>query len=247
MEKVLTIDDVFESKTYVKGERNYKNPKEYLGRFIDTVQEIAPDIKVQVSGKIQNAEIDRSVNTAYSRILIEASNENLRSEGLFPTFGIIIGLDPQIPVYKIYEGTTVSACTNLCVFNQNNLFAGNIFDGLSEGYDRLNTWVGNYKQTFGENLDIFKRLEGVHLTESELQQRLGALLKFSIENKYLGTTPVVLAAKELYNPNSMYHIDENEGTTDWNLYNAVTSYLSSRTDILDKASKTLLLSKFFVN
>ena len=247
MEKLLTIDDVFNSKTYVKGERNYRTPKEYLEPFMEKIQEIAPDINVQVSGKIQNAEEDRTINTAYSRIMIEASNIKLKSEGIYPTFGIIIGLDIQKPVYKLYEGTTVSACTNLCIFNANNLFAGDIFDGLSEGYDRLGTWVDNYKETFGKNLDTFKRLEEVQLSKAELQQRLGDLLKFSIENPYLGTTPVVLAAKELYNPNSMYHIDENEGTTDWNLYNAVTAYLSNKTDILDKASKTLLLSKFFVN
>jgi len=247
MEKILTLDDVFESKTYVKGNRNYQSPKEYLGKFIDTVQNIAPDINIQVSGKIQNAEEDRSINTAYSRIMIEASNKRLNSNGIFPTFGILLGLDPQIPVYKMYEGMTVSACTNLCVFNANNLFTGNVFDGLNEGYAHLDSWKENYKDTFGKNLDIFNRLEQVQITPNELEQRLGALLKFGIENKYLGTNPIIHAAKELYNPSSMYHIDDNEGTTDWNIYNAVTSYLSTKTDILDKASKTLLLSKFFVN
>jgi len=247
MEKILTIDDVFESKTYVKGNREYKTPKEYLEKFIDVVSPIAPDISVQVSGKIQNAELDKTINTAYSRILIEASNTKLKSDGLFPTFGIVIGLDTQKPVYKLYEGTVVSACTNLCVFNSNNMFAGDIFDGLSEGYDRLGTWVNGYKETFGENLDIYQRLEKNVLSKEQLEEKLGSLLRFSIDNPYLGTTPVVLAAKELYNPNSMYHIEDDEGTTDWNLYNAVTSYLSSKTDILDKASKTLLLSKFFIN
>lgn len=247
MEKVLTIDDVFNSKTYVKGERNYKTPREYLEPFIEKIQNIAPDIKVRTSGIVQNAEEDRTINTAYSRILIEASKERLQSEGLFPTFGIIIGLDIQKPVYKIYEGTTVSACTNLCVFNQNNMFTGSIFDGLSEGYDRLGTWVSNYENTFGQNLDIYKRLESVQLGKDELKQRLGELLKFSIENSYLGTNPVVLAAKELFNPNSSYSIEKDGSSTDWNLYNAVTAYLSSKSDILDKASKTLLLSKFFIN
>ncbi len=247
MEQILTVDDVFNSKTYVKGERNYKSPQEYLEKFIDTVSPIAPDIKVQVSGKIQNAELDNTINTAYARVLIEASNERLKSDGIFPTFGIVLGLDPQIPVYKLYEGTTVSACTNLCVFNANQLFADNVFNGLGEGYSRLETWVGEYERTFGENLDIFKRLEGAQLSKLELQQKLGKLLEYGIQERYLGTNPIVLAAKELFNPNSMYHVDDDEGTTEWNLYNAVTSYLSTKVDILDKASKTLLLSKFFVN
>ena len=247
MEKILTLDEVFNSKTYVKGEKNYKSPKEYLEKFVQIVSPIAPDITIQVSGKVQNAELDRTVNTAYSRVLIEANNKRLNSNGLFPTFGALIALDPQTPVYKFYEGATVSACTNLCVFNANNMLAGNIFDGLNEGYDRIATWVENYESTFGQNLDIFKRLEKVQLSKLELQQRLGQLLEYGIEHKYLGTTPIVLAAKELFNANSMYHVNDDEGTTDWNLYNAVTSYLSSKTDILDKASKTLLLSKFFVN
>ena len=246
MEKILTLDNIFNSKTYVKGNREYKDPKEYLERFVEKTKDIASDLNIQVSGKIQNAELDKSVNTAYSRILIEASNKKMISTGIYPTYGVIIGLDPQIPVYKVYEGMTVSACTNLCVFNSNNLFTGNIFDGLEEGYSYLDGWIGDWEKNFGKNLDIFNQMEKSNVNIVELEQRLGGLLKFGIENKFLGTNPIIHAAKELYNPNSMYHIEE-KGTTDWNIYNAITSYLSTKTDIIDKASKTLLLSKFFIN
>jgi len=246
MDKILTIEDVFESKTYVKDNREYKSPKEYLSKFVEMTKDVAPDLTVQVSGKIQNAEEDRTINTAYSRILIEASNVKLKKEGIIPTFGILIGLDPQTPVYRMYEGMTVSACTNLCVFNSNNLFTGNVFEGLNEGYAHLDSWMENWKDTFGRNLDIFGNMENTRVTPAELEQKLGALLKFGLEHKYLGTNPIVHAAKELYNPSSMYHVEE-DGTTDWNLYNAVTSYISGKTDIMDKAAKTLLLSKFFTN
>lgn len=246
MEKVLTLEDVFGSKTFVKGEREYKSPKEYLEPFIERVSQVAPNISVQVSGKIQNAEEDKTINTAFSRIMIEASNEKMISAGVFPTYGIIIALDPVIPIYKIYEGLTVRACTNLCVFNSRNLYTGQIFDGMGEGYGILNTWVNSWKETFGANMDIFSEMEKKPVPVDDVTKVLGNLLKFGIENKYFGTNPVIHAAKELYDPNSIYYVGK-ESTTAWNMYNAVTSYLSTKTDIVDKASKTLLLSKFFIN
>ncbi len=247
MEQDLTIEQIFSSKTFVKGNREYKTPKEYLEPFIEKISGIAPDISVKVSGMVQNAEIDKSVNTAYARVLIEASNVKMKSElGVYPTYGIVVGLDPIVPIYKVYEGTTVSACTNLCVFNARSLFSGQIFDGMSQGYEIVDGWIKDWEKNYGEYLDIQQSMMKREVEAADVTHVLGKLLKYGVENKYFGTNPVIAATKELYNPSSVYYAGE-EGTTAWNMYNAVTSHLSTKADIVDKASKTLLLSKFFIN
>jgi hypothetical protein len=70
---------------------------------------------------------------------------------------------------------------------------------------------------------------------------MGKLLLEATKNKFIGNTIVNAAAKELVTKNSTYAIKDNKSTL-WNILNAHTAYISTRTDISERAIKTVTLA-----
>jgi len=65
-------------------------------------------------------------------------------------------------------------------------------------------------------------------------------------NKQIGTSAILSAVKDLDDNKSRYAIRENK-VSQWNVYSAVTQYITDKVDIVDKASKTVVVSNLFIN
>ena len=234
----MELKTILDSKRFIKSGVQFAPPAEYLNPFIDIAQAKFPEITIRTSGKVENAEDSGETNTAFSRVLLEM--KGLIIDGIQQTMGIMYALDVQKPIYKVYAGTEVSACTNLCVFRADELFSGFVLDGMEKGINFANILNQGYEKIFEEYMAIQAALKA-NIVKTDTV--LGRLLNYSIKNNYLGTTPIVYAAKELQDNSSQYYAKDGECSM-WNMYNAVTHHLSSKADISDKASKTVLLSNF---
>ncbi len=155
--------------------------------------------------------------------------------------GLIVALDTQRPTFKAYDGKNVHACTNLSIFNANNVFTqesniGPVFSRLSDYIDGVDKGLEQYGK-------IVNTMKLTHYNKMQLREMHGRLLEGALKNPKLGHTIVIQGIKELLDAKSVYHAKGGE-TTMWNYYNSITEYIK-RADVLDRPSKTVMLSELF--
>ena len=249
MIKDLMIDEVLESKIYVKDGSavNFKSPKDYLGDFVTEARSNDPIWRVKVADPVVNEETSGARNIAYPRVMAEADLGEL-----IPNFravvGLIYALDLQKPVIKCYSGFNVSSCINLSIFNADNVFQ----QELLGDYEKVISTARNYFQEKEKDVIDFKekfnKLQTSFLTEPQLNELLGRMLRESHKTR-LGTTPILGAAKLLDDNASSYYVKPNGKFTcnRFNVYNAVTQILTNSNDIVDRPNKTIQLAKLIMN
>jgi hypothetical protein len=245
---MITVEDVLKSKAYVKGGVAFSTPEQYLGDFVNKADKLGAKLSARVDNKVVNANDDESLNEAFGRVLIEAKLGDER-DGLSGTVGVLYSVDSMKPVVKTYYGDLVSACTNLCVFRAEDVFTGSILDGgdmdnFSRSYEE---YLRHYFDKFEEYDKIVAQLKVSPIANKDVNTYMGNLLRYSVsvQGQYLGTNPIIGAAKSLFRSGTPYYIGK-EDTTKWNVYNSITEMLK-KSSIADQATKTLLLSKFFLN
>lgn len=89
-------------------------------------------------------------------------------------------------------------------------------------------------------------MKETHYVGNDIDRVIGALLRKGIQQKTIGITHITAAAQSLYDKNSVYGIKNNE-TSQWNIYSALTQYITDKIDVVDKCSKTLACSSLFEN
>ena len=240
----MELTELLRTKAFVKTGVAFNTPDRYISPFIDKVQSLNPSYEVKISGTVENANEDTSHNVAYSRALVTAK---VGIDSIFKfQAGIVYGLDVQKPIIKTFCGLEVSACTNLCIFKAQHVSQAFLTDDFARIYEELAVNLRRYEDIAEEYKIIANSLKARTLDMPGVQLLMGRLLEHGVKDKFLGTNVVLSAANALYDPKSAYAIKEGQ-TTAWNLYNATTAYVTEKTDILDKTSKTLSLSKFFLN
>lgn len=245
-----TLDDVLSSKIYVKnGSIDFKSPKEYLMPFIDLTEKITDNYKVRVSGTVENAEeASGELNTSYGRVLIEAHlPDKYGTEETGGIIGLVYGLDIQKPVMKVYTGQNIFACTNLCVFGAQHVFSSELLTtGSARAYQEVSKYVEEKERELENYIRVSTKLKEMQLDKESLDELIGKLVRESLKSRSIGITPITTAAKDLYDPKSKYAVKDGQ-TNGWNVYNAITEYITHKTDILDMAHKTVLLQDMFLN
>jgi len=247
--KKMELNEILESKMYVRenGTISFGTPKEYINPFIDIVEEKVVSWDVKIASPVTNKNIeDNTLNIAYPRVVIEARLGN-PIIGFESVIGIIYALDTQRPVMKVYSGNNATACTNLTIFNSEYLFQQDLLGDYKEIYCKAEEFYNNKVKEQEEFVNIYNRLISTNLTRTELNDRIGNLLLKSHTTK-LGTSPVVQASKLLMDNSSAYSVykGNNFECTEWNIYNAVTQCLH-KSEITEKATKTVALAKLFLN
>lgn len=246
----LTLEDVCNTKVFVKnGSIDFKSPREYIMPFVDQLSKLTDKFIIRTSAAVENAEEASGVlNTSYGRVLIEAQlPENLCTEESGGVIGLVYGLDVQKPVMKVYSGQSVYACVNLCVFGAEHLTTTELLvDGSAKAYVAARQYTEDKEKEVERYLRVSGKLKEMELDKTNLDELIGKLLRESMRIKLVGTTPIISATKDLYDPKSKYAVREGV-TTGWNVYNAVTDYISHKNDILDRAAKTVLLEQMFLN
>ena len=246
----LTVDKILNSKIYIKENSaiSFGSPRQYVEPFLEKLQSTGATFRVDVSDRVANREAEGEViNEAYGRVLIEAK---------FPTeycaynhdsvVGMVYSLDTQKPTMKIYSGENAWACTNLAIFGARYVHQVELLQGVSSIYDKALEFVENLAQQLTRFKEIYERMNEKNYKGEEINTIVGYLLRESYKNKQIGTNAVLSALKDLEDNKSKYAIREGV-TSQWNVYSAMTQYVTDKVDISDKASKTVMLSNLFVN
>ena len=240
----MEVEELLRTKAFVKTGMAFNTPDKYINPFLEKVSALNPEYHVATSGVIENANEDDSRNVSYPRALVTAK---IGIDSIFKfQAGIVYGLDVQKPIIKTFCGLEVSACTNLCIYKAAHVSQALLTDDFSKIYTELALNLRRYEDIAEEYKAISQSLRERVLNVADVNLLMGRLLEHAIKDKTLGTTVVLSAATAIYDSKSAYAIKEGQ-TTAWNLYNATTAYVTEKTDILDKTSKTLSLSRFFLN
>jgi hypothetical protein len=245
----LLLDDVLNSKIYIKDNVGiqFQSPASYIEPFLLSLNKLSPSYEIEVSGRVANKNsTDTSINEAFARVKVEAklpAEYNIHEHDT--VVGLVYALDIGKPVMKVYTGQNAWACTNLCIFRADQIHQIELMQGVSTIYDKTKTFserITEQVRDFSERLTQMKERQ---YAGDEIDEVIGKLLRKSIESKgSVGTTPIVSAAQSLFDKSSVYGIKDNK-TSEWNIYSALTQYLTDKADLLDRATKTLYVSNMF--
>lgn len=238
----MNLTEVLESKTYVKeGGIIFNSPKNYLEPFVNIFPEHS-QWEIKVSNPVTNQNpTTLEMNTAYPRVSLKAKVSN---DELFTfVIGIIYGLDLQKPIMKVYTGVDVNVCTNLTIFNADEVYQQEILGNYKSCYDQAEKYLNNQNKMIEEYYAIYDNMVNEELSRTQVNEIMGNLLIKSNKSK-LGTSPIVQASKSLSDNKSIYYMYPNNNfyCTKWNIYNAITANISDN-DILSKPSKVVSIMK----
>lgn len=243
----LTLEQLYEAKTFVRdsGGFDFKHYKEYVAPFVEKVTNRISDATFEVAavvGAVNKDEDTEALNTSYGRFLITA-----RMPKAYDTpeagskIGMIVALDNQKPVMKVFSGKDVFACMNLTIFNADHLFSQDLTANIGSVYSKADDYamkMGDELTTFIKQVDALKALT---FKGKDLDEIIGHLVRYSLRQPKLGTNPIMQGTKELFETKSKYALKEG-ATTAWNYYNSITEAIK-KADINDQALKTILLSR----
>lgn len=244
---MLNLETILSSKTFVRDGAGvaFQSAKDYIQPFIDVVSNLNPTFEVAISGRNANKNEDGFINESFARVHICAKlPDQFNVDEHTSVIGLVYGLDTQKPIMKVYSGRNAWACTNLAIFRADYIHQVELVQGTGSIYEKaklFGTLVPEHVQQFAAKVSEMKKkiYEG-----REIDTVVGKLLRESINNKFVGTTPILSAVQALEDSKSVYAIRENY-TTQWNLYSAVTQYVTDKVDIIDKPTKTVLISNIF--
>jgi hypothetical protein len=257
MTNQLTLNEVLESKIFVNSSAGtiFKSPKDYIEPFIDSISGITSDFTVQaVDGSI-NANDELDFNKAFSRVLIEANLPkdkysylgNNDRDTLDSKIGFIYALDLGKPIMKVFAGKDVRACTNLTIFDAEHLYSQEMTGNINSIYKKATEYANNIEKDLEEFLKKMNILINSRYEGSKLDELNGRMIKAALKKPKLGTTPILSAIKDIYDPKSVYSIDKvDKSISGWTYYNAVTENLK-KADIVDRSLKTVLLSEIILS
>lgn len=249
MQKPVEFYDVESAKSYVNsGGISYPRPLEYAEKFMDILEVNEKNCRFELQGLVENANEDSSTNKAYARFLVETKLEH-QTEELQKTIGMVVNFDTQSPKIKVYSGDRVMACTNLLIAGAEQIYDQSLNSGVVDNaYTQLRYFRKNAEEDWNKEIAVWTKMKETELEGNQIEERLGKFLHLVITSnkfKYLGTTPIVQAAKYLYS-NSPYMIKDNK-TSAWGLYQAVTQSITNANDIVKTPMKTLIATNLILN
>jgi len=243
----VNLDEVLNSKVYVKenSQISFGSPRQYVEPFLEKLHNTGATFRVDVSDRVANREVTGETNEAYGRVLVEAKFPNeYCAYDHDSVIGLVYSLDTQKPAIKIYSGENAWACTNLAIFGARYIHQVEILQGTSSVYEKALEYVEGLTEQLRRFKELYERMNEKVYRDEEINTVVGHLLREGLRNKQIGTTPILSAVKDLEEPKSKYAIRDNS-TTQWNMYSAITQYITDKVDIADKASKTVMISKLF--
>jgi hypothetical protein len=244
----IELDELLKSKIYVPENRgvNFDSPRRYVEPFLEKFKAVSGvTYDVQVSGAVENMEENETLNSAYARVLVEAKlPQEFDAYEHSSVIGMVYALDIIKPNLRVYSGEDAWACLNLCIFGAQNVFSVDLTAGISPAYERASDYVIKVSEQLAKFQKTYERMNDVVYKGTQIDQALGYLLRESYANKSIGTNAVLSALKDLESSKSRYAIKDGT-TTQWNMYSAITQYITDKVDIKEKAEKTQMVSNLF--
>lgn len=227
------IIEVLESKQFCKNGIPYPSPSELLTPIIDMFNN--ENITGFGSHPVTVAENEIEL-TAYGRAGI-VKTFDIDGEMNY-NIGFIYSLEYSRPFIKVFSGINVKICSNMCIFNSDNLEKIDLLsEGTQKAYQKVQNFLINQERNCKDAIEIIKRMKATQLTYKETQDFFGRLLfNFSKVKNVAGTQTILKASSLLNNKSSHYYIADNL-TTAWNVYNSLTDDFREKSHIIDHPEK----------
>ena len=253
----LTLNELFAGKATRIKNREYFPTKAYVEPFLERVQKLTSEFRVQVQLPTQITYTeDGSINTediTYNRVLIEAilpDEYKFDNDPHRAVLGMVYGIDVRKPVAKFFKGQERMSCTNLCVFSPQLLSCQDLepenqidfkpLDRIIEQTDDTATWL---KKLIETDFDC---------SEQNVNESLGKWVRncidYSFNNHYqpvkIACSTPIDAYKSLFvKEDSDYYSGFGGSISMYQVYNAFTQELTDgmKKDPFNIFEKTLLL------
>jgi hypothetical protein len=224
---VTTLEELKNSKRYVKGPIEYPLPEVYLQSFVDTLEGAlghAIDPIVMTAGAVTNLNADGTQNTSYSRYIVKVRHEIAGTTELTTQSGVIVTLDSPVPKLTLFRGFRVEVCLNGCIFRPDEIFSvpekkqNNYVSDMQRMLDEANEMERLY-------VEYINRMQNFTLTPFLRRELLGHLVEDVFRKKQedaLSIRIVNEASENLSTEGSNYYVAGQDNTTAWNVYNALT-------------------------
>ena len=250
MEKnLLTIESLKESKLYVRNGVTFQHPMHYIEPFLDAVgyDDGNQNLVLEYQNRVMNLnEEDNTENIAYPRLKIEVNKGRVEFGEYENVFGMLLAMDQQNPVVKVYSGMNVSSCTNLCVFGNAHVSEQNLLSSSDNAIDMAGMYYRANEEKIEQYREVHQKLITTVFLEDQLNRKLGEMLRGTLKSK-LGTSPIIAATRYITDKNSVYSVEEDGSISAYKLYNAVTQSITDSKDILYKCDKSLAAYKLVLN
>ena len=254
----LTLDELLAGKATRIKNREYFPTKAYVEPFLERVQKLTSEFRVQVQLPTQITYTeDGSINTediTYNRVLIEAilpDEYKFNDDPHRAVIGMVYGLDVRKPVVKFFKGQERMSCTNLCVFSPQLLSCQELESETAIDYNSL---IGIISQTDDTGSWLKKLVESEFDTHVQnVNESLGKWIRncinYNFDNRYgkvkIATSAPIDAYKSLFEKeDSDYYTGIDSGIVSmYQVYNAFTQVLTDgmKKDPFNIFEKTLLL------
>ena len=237
--------------------RDYFQTAAYVEPFLDRVQKLSKEIRVQVQLPTQitytaNGDINTE-DITYNRVLIEAilpDEYKFNDDPHRAVLGMVYGIDVRKPVVKFFKGQERMSCTNLCVFSPQLLSCQDLepetqidfkpLERIIEQTDDTATWL---KKLIETEFDCSE-----HNVNESLGRWIRNCINYSFNNHYqpvkIACSTPIDAYKSLFEKeDDDYYIGLNGNTSMYQIYNAFTQVLTDgmKKDPFNIFEKTLLV------
>lgn len=241
--------------TLIKG-KEYLSAEAYVTPFLERMSKYTDDFRIQAKLPDQiSITRNKDINfddIVYNRVWIQAVlPDGVDFENHVKVVGLVYGLDTRKPVSKIYTGGLNCACTNLCVFNPDDIEVSELEPATPINFKRVVPMAEEVLNV----AEWLKKLSHMELPYNDrtINEELGRWVRNTFSCSYglnlgkvkLATSSAIDAYKLLYEKeDSPYYVPVNETTTMFNVYNAWTQTITDDArDIMNKAEKCLLLKQ----
>lgn len=249
----LTLNDLYKGNaTKIKGVE-YLPTEAYIDPFINICKKYTNEFIVDAVLAPQISVDNDNEYNIYNRVYIQAVLPEAVFDNHKQVLGMIYALDTRMPILKLFTGGLNMACTNLCVFNPDALQVSQIEEKKNFNLSFINE-MGKYmdevsqkltllsQTSYGRDKDTVTNLLGEWVDNAIYESQTHDYAKVK-----LGTSDVIGAYKDLFvDKNSKYYQSTDKGNVSlFDIYNAFTDRIcnGSRSDIITKPEKVLLLSK----
>ena len=237
--------------------RDYFQTAAYVEPFLDRVQKLSKEIRVQVQLPTQitytaNGDINTE-DITYNRVLIEAilpDEYKFNNDPHRAVLGMVYGIDVRKPVVKFFKGQERMSCTNLCVFSPQLLSCQDLepetqidfkpLERIIEQTDDTATWL---KKLIETEFDCSE-----HNVNESLGRWIRNCINYSFNNHYqpvkIACSTPIDAYKSLFEKeDDDYYVGLNGNTSMYQIYNAFTQVLTDgmKKDPFNIFEKTLLV------
>lgn len=254
----ITLDNLLAGRATRIKSKEYFPTAAYVEPFLERVQRFTNDFRVQVQLPSQiTYTADGDINTediTYNRVLIEAilpDDYKFNSDPHRAVLGMVYGIDVRKPVVKFFKGQERMSCTNLCVFNPEQLSCQDLEAETAIDFRPLERIIS---QTDDTAVWMNRLIETeFDCSTQNVNESLGRWIRncitMSFDGHYgkakLATSTPIDAYKSLFEKkDSEYYTGMNSGNISmYQVYNAFTQILTDgmKKDPFNIFEKTLLV------